>query len=195
MDYLDEMEVFARERKIPVVLRETRQYLENLCEQIQPKKILEIGMAIGYSASCMLKKSNANICCLEISKPNIELAKHNFMELGLTDRVQIIEGDCLTTIQNIKDKFDLIFLDGPKGAYVKMLSFLLPLLNKNGVLVVDNVLFRGMVLDGKSISEPRFEKTVSVMREFLNIVQNDERLVTKTYHIGDGVCEIRFKER
>ncbi len=194
MDYLDEMEVYARARKIPVVLRESREYLEKLCKDTQPKNILEIGMAIGYSGACMLRQCNANLCCLEISKPNIKLAKENFEKLGLISRVEIIEGDCLKTLPTLLGrKFDLIFLDGPKGTYVDMVDMILPLLEKNGVWVSDNVLFRGMVLDGKPISEPRFERTVAKMRDFITKITTNETLNTNIYHIGDGISEVRFK--
>ena len=194
MDYLDEMEQYAREWKIPVVLRDTREYLENICKTLQPKSILEIGMAIGYSGSCMLKQCDANICCLEISKPNIILAKQNFEKLGLQQRVEIIEGDCLKTLPTLLGrKFDLIFLDGPKGSYVDMVDYILPLLSEKGVWISDNVLFRGMVLDGKPITEPRFERTVARMRDFISKINDNPKLETEILHIGDGLSCVRFK--
>lgn len=193
MSYLNEMEQFARANKIPVILPETREYLENLCKQIQPKKILEIGMAIGYSASCMLLSSNANIVECEASLPNIELAKKNFEILGLTDRVSIIEGDCMNTLPTINEQFDLIFLDGPKGKYPEILPLILPRLKSTGVLVCDNVLFRGMVLDGQPLQYPRFERTVIALRNFIEMLQNNSDLETEILHIGDGLAVAKYK--
>ena len=153
MELLDKIEVDARARNIPVILRPTREYIENLIHEIQPKSILEIGMAVGYSASVMLSGSNAQITCLEASKPNIEEAKANFEALGLSDRVNIIEGDCMKTLPKLNEKFDFIFLDGPKGKYLDMIPLIVPLLNRNGVWVSDNVLFRGMVSGKNQITE------------------------------------------
>lgn len=194
MSYLDEMEKSARARKIPVVLPETREFLENLCKKEKPKRILEIGMAIGYSGSCMLLSCDAHLFSMEASTPNILEARENFSRLGLTERVTIIEGDCLDSLPKMAgEKFDLIFLDGPKGKYLEILELVLPLLDEKGVLVCDNVLFRGMVLDGAPISEHRFEHTTEVLRAFIARLMNDERLDTTLYHIGDGLCVTKFK--
>ena len=194
MSYLDEMEKFARENKIPVILDDTREYLENLCKEIKPKRILEIGMAIGYSSSCMLLSSEATIVECEASLPNIELAKQNFEKLGLMDRVSIIVGDCMNTLPTITEQFDLIFLDGPKGKYPEILPLLLPLLKKTGVLVCDNILFRGMVLDGEPLQYPRFERTVIALREFIDMLKNNKDLDTELLRIGDGLTVSRYKQ-
>lgn len=196
MDYLDEMEVFARKNKIPVILKDTRIFLENLCKEIQPKKILEVGMAIGYSGAVMLKSCNAFLTSCEASVPNIKLAKQNFEKLGLSDRVEIVEGDCLKTLTKFNDqKFDLIFLDGPKGFYLEILNLLLPLLKKDGILVADNVLFRGMVQGENPIKKHRFENTVKVLKQFNETILNDERLESKILNIGDGLAIVKFKRR
>ena len=194
MDYLDEMEAFARENKIPVILRDTRAFLENLCKDLRPKRILEVGTAIGYSISCMLRACEAQATCMEASLPNIKLAKQNLEALGLASRVNIVVGDCLKTLPSLNgEKFDLIFLDGPKGKYLEILELLLPLLDKKGVLVADNVLFRGMVEGETEISEPRFVPTVEVLRTFIDTLEHDARFDTTLHHIGDGLCEVRYK--
>ena len=194
MDYLDKMEAFARENNIPVILRDTRAYLENLCRNLRPKCILEVGTAIGYSISFMLRACDANATCMEASVPNIKLARQNLEILGLTPRVNIVVGDCLKTLPGLNgEKFDLIFLDGPKGKYLEILDLLLPLLDNNGVLVADNVLFRGMVEGENPISEPRFVPTIEVLRSFIDKLQRDPRFITTVHHIGDGLCEVRYK--
>lgn len=194
MDYLDEMEQFARANKIPVILQDTRAFLENLCKTEQPQNILEIGMAIGYSGSCMLRSCDAHLTCCEASLPNIALARENFEKLRLANRVSIVTGDCLRTLPTLRGRtFNLIFLDGPKGLYLEILDLLLPLLDKHGVLIADNVLFRGMVEDGQPILEPRFVHTVEVMRQFIDRLQHDKRFITKVHHIGDGLCEVRYR--
>ena len=198
-EYLQQMETFARQNKIPVILPPTREYLCKLVAEKKPNSILEIGMAIGFSASCMLLSCDkAKIVDLEASLPNIELAKKNFKALGLEDRVDIIIGDCMKTLPSLLksgQKFDMIFLDGPKGMYVDMIDMLLPLLNDDGVWVSDNVLFKGMVRGGKPITEHRYINTVNTMRKFLAILENHPHLNTKTLDIGDGLCIDTKKEK
>lgn len=192
---LEEIEKYARANKIPVVLPPTRQFLENLCKQKKPKTILEVGMAIGFSGSVMLKSCDAKLTCFEASLPNIEIAKKNFERQGLTNRVNIVVGDCLKTLPNFKGhKFDLIFLDGPKVFYLEILELLLPLLDKNGTFVADNVLFRGMVNGKTDITENRFKNTVSVLQRFNEKMLNDERFDTQILDIGDGLCVAEYKK-
>ena len=193
-NYLTNIEKFARQNKIPVILDDTKDYLQNLCKELKPKHILEIGMAIGYSASCMLEVCDADILELEASLPNIELARQNFENLGFTDRVKIIVGDCVVELAKLLgQKFDLIFLDGPKGHYPEMLPDILPLLADNGVFVSDNVLFRGMVRDGENISSPRYVHTVKALQKFLELLEKNENLDTKVLHIGDGLAVVKKK--
>ncbi len=195
MDILSEIESNARSRKIPVILPDTRAFLEKLCKELKPKQILEIGMAVGYSASVMLSSCDGKITCLEASVPNINEAKQNFARQNLTNRVNIIEGDCAITLPSLNgQKYDLIFLDGPKGKYVELIPLILPLLSDGGVWVSDNVLFRGMVMDKTKINENRFVHTVEVLSRFVNILQNDKRLDTQVYAIGDGLCVVRKRK-
>ena len=197
LDVLNEMRAFARERKIPVILDDTRAFFENICKDLKPLNILEIGMAIGYSGAVMLLSSptDCTITELEASTPNIALARENYKRLGLLDRVNIIEGDCLDTLDSLKgQKFDLIFLDGPKGKYIEILEKLLPLLHERGMLIADNIGFRGMVEGKNEITEPRFSFTVCVLREFLDIIKNDMRLNSKVYfEIGDGLVIVQWR--
>lgn len=193
-DFLINLEKYAREYKIPVVLPDTREFLCSLVRQNKPRKILEIGMAIGFSGSNMLKSyDGARLYCLEVSKPNIEAAQRNFAAQGLLDRVEIIQGDCMQTLPTLQgQKFDLIFLDGPKTFYLDMIELILPLLDKNGVWVSDNVLFRGMVRDGAPITEPRFERTARLLDEFLLKLEQNIKLNTQILHVGDGLSVVQF---
>lgn len=193
------MEAYARQNKIPVILPDTREYLCNLVEKKQPKTILEIGMAIGFSASCMMfAYPQAKVIDLEASLPNIELARTNFEALGLTDRVEIIVGDCMKELPKLvqqKKQFDMIFLDGPKGKYAEMIPLILPLLREGGVWVSDNVLFRGMVSGGKPIELHKYQHTVDALRQFLDILQHNNTLNTQILDIGDGLCVVTKKEK
>ena len=195
-DILTEMEEYAKQNKIPIILPPTKKFLEELIKEKKPKKILEVGTAIGYSASVMLLSSNATITCFEASKPNIVLAKQNFEKLNLSDRVTIVEGDCLKTLPNFVGQFDFIFLDGPKGFYPQILKLLLPLLKRDGCFVADNVGFRGMVSKNKEITEKRFQKTVIALNQFLDELKNNSDLDTKIYfEIGDGLAVATWRKK
>lgn len=188
------MERFAAERNIPIIVPQTREFLTELCAKHKPSTILEVGTAIGFSASVMLSACDAEITCCEASAPNIAWAKANFNSLGLTDRVTILPGDCLDTLPTlVGQKFDLIFLDGPKGKYPEILELLLPLLAQRGILVADNVLFRGMVKGGAAITYPRFVPTVQALRNFLERLRTDPKLETEVKDIGDGLAIARWK--
>ncbi len=185
------MEQYAKEKHICIVLPETRIFLKELCVKLKPKKILEVGMAIGYSASVMLSSCEAHITCCEASLPNIKLAKQNFERLKLSDRVDIVAGDCLKTLPDLQGQvFDLIFLDGPKGLYPDILKLLLPLLSNTGVLVADNISFRGMV-EGEPITQPRFEKTVQALRRFIQDIQDNKELKLEIKKVGDGLALVQ----
>lgn len=197
-EYLQRMEAYARQNKIPVILPQTREYLCNLVAEKQPKTILEIGMAIGFSASCMMFACpQTKVIDIEASLPNIDLARQNFKALGLTERVQIIEGDCMKELPRLveqKRRFDMIFLDGPKGKYPEMIPYILPLLSEGGTWVSDNVLFKGMVRGGRPITMPKYQHTVVALRKFLDILEKDKTLNTSVLDIGDGLCVVTKKE-
>ncbi len=192
---LSEMENYAKEKRICIVLPETRQFLKDLCKSVNPKTILEVGTAIGYSASLMLLNSNATITCCEASAPNIVLAKQNFEKLGLTNRVNIVYGDCLKTLPTFEGQFDIVFLDGPKGLYPDILPLLLPKLKKGGVFVADNVSFRGMVNGKSKITEPRFEKTTKALQLFLKNLKENKNLETQIFEdLGDGIAVSKWRK-
>lgn len=191
---IHQMERFAAERNIPIIVPQTRKFLTELCAKHKPTTILEVGTAIGFSASVMLSACDAKIVCCEASAPNIAWAKANFKMLGLTDRVNILSGDCLDTLPTLMgQQFDLIFLDGPKGKYPEILELLLPLLAPSGILVADNVLFRGMVQGGAAIPYPRFVPTVQALRNFLEQLRTNPKLETEVKDIGDGLAIARWR--
>lgn len=197
--YLEEMEAYARLNKIPVILPETREYLCSLVKKRKPKTILEIGMAIGFSASCMLLScEQSKVIDVEASLPNIALARKNFEALGLTNRVQIIEGDCMQELPKLVakgEKYDMIFLDGPKGQYHDMINLILPLLKDDGIWVSDNVLFRGMVRGSVPIDLPKHQRTVNVLRSFIQDLESNNSLNTNVLEIGDGLMVVTKKEK
>lgn len=183
---------FAKENFVPIVRIETSKLLVEKIKEIKPTNILEIGTAIGYSGILMLENSSAILTTLEKDEKMKNLALKNFESEGLTSRVNLIFGDAKEFIEKEPDKFDFIFLDGPKSHYLEYLPHLLNMLTPNGLLFCDNVLFQGMV---KSNLEPpkKFRTIVNNLRKFLSEVENNDKLNCELLNLEDGVALITKK--
>lgn len=185
---LSYLEKFARERYIPVMLSDTKDLLYATVKAANPIRILEIGTAIGYSGIVMLSAApNATLNTVELDEATANMAKHNFAEYGLTERVNIFLGDARQTVPQLTGSYDLIFLDGPKGQYETFLPYLTELLTVGGTLICDNVLYKGLV---EHVPENKRHKHITVarnMRAFLDDITTNERYSTTLHRIGDGV--------
>ena len=191
MAQLDKMLSFARENYIPVMLDDTKKLLQQLTTENQPKKILEIGTAIGYSGIVMLTSSpEAQLNTIEMDEKSAEMARQNFIQAGVYDRVNLFVGDAKEIVTQLTGKYDFIFLDGPKGQYDCFLPYLIDVLEMGGLLVCDNVLYKGLV---EHVPEHR-HKHITIARNlnrFLDDLNNDNRLTTRLHRTGDGVTVSR----
>ena len=187
MKIIDEIYSYAKENHVPIVRDKTREYLLKEIEKRKPESILEIGTAIGYSGSLMLKNCKGKLVTLEKNENSYLIAKANFEKLGLTDRVEQILGDAMETLQELVNQgrtFDFIFLDGPKGQYYRYLQIIKKLVRSGSVIFADNVEYFGMV---KSNVYPHRKKTIVVsLQNYLNEVENDPKFETVVYDIDDG---------
>ena len=185
---LTQLEKFARERYIPVMLDDTKELLFETVKAKQPKRILEIGTAIGYSGIVMLSASeSATLNTIELNENSALMARRNFVEFGVIDRVNIFVGDAREIVTMLTGSYDFIFLDGPKGQYEVFFPYLTDLLEVGGTLVCDNVLYKGLV---EHVPEDKRHKHITVarnMRAFLDDVTTNERYSTTLHRIGDGV--------
>ncbi len=195
MDYsnmFDEIENSARERHIPVILDDSKDELLALVAKTKPKRILEIGTAIGYSGSLML--DIAKDCVLdtvELLEDRREEALSNFKKFGVIDRVNSFLGDARELLpQIIKGNiYDLVFIDGPKSKYTEYLNMVLGNIKKGGYVFCDNVLFRGMVASGNK--PPHKYRTIVVsLRNFLKYIANNSDFRTEIKEKGDGIAII-----
>lgn len=186
---LKEMEDFAKENGVPIVQKETGKFLEFMVSMKKPLKILELGTAIGYSSILMYEasKTNPDIVTIERSEEMIKLAKVNFEKFNLQDKIKIKEGDCLEILEDLNEEFDLIFMDAGKGHYNHFLPHCLRLLKEDGIIIADNVLFRGMV-PSQDLVKRRKITIVKRMRTYLEMVSNDENLITSVIPMGDGIA-------
>lgn len=184
-----ELEKFAIENRVPIIQKETAKFLEFMISMKEPNNILELGTAIGYSSIFMSKTLNnkCKITTIERDEKMINLAKENIKSFGLEDNIEIKEGECLEILEKLDDKYDLIFMDAGKGHYNHFLPHCLRLLSDKGVIIADNVLFRGMVASDDLVKRRKIT-IVKRMRTYLDIVSNDKNLITTVIPMGDGIA-------
>lgn len=197
-DTLKTLENFARKNHIPVLLDDSAKFLSEFVKNKQFKNILEIGTAIGYSGSIMLLESpTAHLTTIELKKESYDMATQTFAELGLAPRVTQLLGDAYDFIIDLHDKncaYDLIFLDGPKGQYLKYYPMLLDMLQAGGCLLADNVLLKGMVR-AEGIIPHKKRAMVTKLKQFVQEIETREDLDTTIHEIGDGIAEIYKKNQ
>lgn len=189
-DFMHELEKYALENHVPIIEPESARFLETMCTLKQPKKILEIGCAIGYSAILMANNSdpNSEIMTLEYSPEMVKLARANIEKAGLNNRIKVIEADAKDYVSYIDEDecFDMIFLDGPKAHYYFMLDDCVRLLKKGGLLISDNVLYKGMTADDNHVIRRKIT-IVSRLREFIDTLCKHPQLKSSILPLGDGV--------
>ena len=187
---LQEMEQRARKEYIPVIRPETAAFLRTILTVRKPRRVLEIGTAIGYSALVMLSvlPPEGHITTMELSEERLADAREYIRRAGVSDRITLLQGDAGEILQDLAPAFDFIFLDGPKGQYPLLLPDLLRLLAPEGILVSDNVLQEGTLLESR-YAIPRRERTIHArMREFLYDIKHRNELETAILPVGDGVA-------
>ncbi|MBE6051663.1 MAG: O-methyltransferase [Clostridium sp.] len=189
---LKEIEVFARENGVPIVQKETAKFLEFMVSMKKPLRILELGTAIGFSSILMYEAAGTSpeIVTIERDEKMIELAKVNLERFNLSDKIKIEEGECLEILEKLEEPFDLIFMDAGKGHYNHFLPHCLRLLKEDGIIIADNVLFRGMVATNDLVKRRKIT-IVKRMRTYLDMVSNDEELITSVIPMGDGIAITR----
>ena len=187
---LGELEELAHENGVPVIPHETVVFLQFLLKQKQPKNVLEIGTAIGFSASLMAETlgKDAKITTIDRFPVMIERAKANFTKLGLEDQVTLLEGDAADLLSTLEGPYDFIFMDSAKSKYITFLPDCLRLLSDDGVLMVDDIFQAGTVL--QPIEEiPRKNRSIHRhLNEFLEEVTKSPELTSTLLPLGDGVA-------
>lgn len=192
---MEELKKYAKENMIPIVRDKTAEVLVNLCKKIGPKHILEIGTAIGYSGILMLKSTDADLVTIEKNEQRALEAQTNFEKYGFKDNVDIKIGDAEEEVKKLSEqnrKFDLIFLDGPKGQYFRYYPYLKDMLTGGGTLFADNVDLLGLIENPQVVTHKN-RAMFNNMNKFIDIVKNDKDMITTFYHIDDGFCIIEKK--
>ena len=184
----------AKAYGVPVVKTESHKLLKELINEYKPKHILEIGTAVGYSGIAILEECDGDLVTIEHNKEFIKQAKTNFKLNGFSSRVKILNGDCMVELAKMVSSkkydnyYDFIFLDGPKAQYDAMLDSLILLLKPNGVLLVDNVLFRGYISGDKKAPTRRYKTIIKRLNTFIENCKNHQFLTEfKLIESEDGL--------
>ena len=188
---LEKIKVKALENHIPIIMDDTLEVVGDLLNKIKPKFILEIGTAVGYSAMCFSKyiSEGGYIDTIEREHERVEEAKKNIELLDVADKVNIIEGDAVEILPTINKKYDVVFIDAAKGKYPIFLKEALRLINKNGYIIADNVLYKGYVMSDYNKHKQR--TAVRNLREFIAEITKNPTLETKILEVGDGLAIIK----
>jgi predicted O-methyltransferase YrrM len=186
---LKELEDYALENSVPIIQKEVGKFLELMINIKKPVRILELGTAIGYSAILMqmCSGSRSSITTIERSPEMVGLAKENIKKYGFDSSIQVIEGDCLEVLEKLEDSYDFIFMDAGKGHYNHFFPHCLRLLNKDGIIVADNVLFKGMVASRELLIRRKIT-IVKRMKSYLEMVSCNKDLITSVIPMGDGIA-------
>lgn len=187
--FLDQIEREALETNVPVIRTQTQGLLRFLLAMRRPMSILEVGCAIGFSALLMSEYApeGCRITTIEKYEKRIPVAKENFARAGKTEEITLLEGDAADILKELSGPYDFIFMDAAKGQYIHFLPDTLRLLAPGGLLVSDNVLQDGDILESRFAVERRNRTIHSRMREYLYELTHHEALRTVVLPIGDGV--------
>lgn len=188
-ELLDRIEAEAKASGVPIIRKEMQSLLRFLMISHRPKKILEVGTAVGFSALLMSEYApkDCRITTIEKYEKRIPAARENFVRAGKTDRITLLEGDAAEVLRQLEGNYDLIFMDAAKAQYISYLPEVLRLLPEGGLLVSDNVLQDGDIIESRFAVERRNRTIHARMREYLYTLTHHEELSTVILPLGDGV--------
>lgn len=191
---LNRIKDYANKNNVPIIFPEVEQFIRVLLKISIVKNILEIGSAIGYSSLVMAEStpSNVRITTIEKRKDMYKIAKENINQSKYKDKVKIIEGDARDVIPELEEKYDFIFLDAAKGHYLEFFNDCTKKLNDEGIIVSDNVLYKGMIASDELVIR-RKKTIVKRMRNYLEYISDLDGYITSVLPLGDGVS-ITYKE-
>lgn len=186
---LNQIEAEALADNVPIIRKETQSLLKTLLALKAPKNILEAGAAVGFSAILMATygPDDCHITTMENYDKRIPVAKSNIKRAGLEDRIKLLEGDATAIMEELEESFDMIFIDSAKGQYLAMLPIAVRLLKSGGLLVSDNVLQDGEIIESRYAVTRRNRTIHSRMRDYLYEIKHHPELISSILPVGDGV--------
>jgi len=186
-DLLKEMEDYAEENKIPILAKESVEFIEQLIKISNPKRVLELGTAIAYTTIRIARdlKGKSEIHTIEKSPENIAKAKYFLSKSGILKKVKLLEGEAANIMPQLKKKYDFIFLDADKEDYKKLFDYSMVLLKRGGVIVIDNLLWHGYTASGRV--PQNYKISTRHIRLFNQVFMKQPNLHSAILPIGDGI--------
>lgn len=186
---LDELEKFSIETNVPIIRKEMQTLIKFLLAANKPRSVLEVGTAIGFSAILMAENlpSDSRITTIEKYEKRIPAAKENFEKFKVSDRITLLEGDATEILSTLSGQYDFIFMDAAKGQYINFFPNVMRLLKPGGILLTDNVMQEGDILESKFAVERRNRTIYKRMRDYLYELTHNDELTTVILPVGDGV--------
>ena len=183
----------ALEDHIPIIMDDTLEKIKEILENEKPNRILEIGTAVGYSASQFARYTDkkCKIDTIEIDEERAKEAKENIKKIGFEDRINVIVGNAVDIIPTLNNKYDIVFIDAAKGKYPIFLEESLKLINKDGLILADNILYKGYVMSDYNKHKQR--TAVRHLREYIKEITENDNFETEILEIGDGLSITRIR--
>ena len=193
IDIFNQIKQNALERHIPIIMDDTLDAIAKILEKNKPTRILEIGTAVGYSAICFSKylADGGKIDTIERDEERIIEAHKNIKDMQLENVIHIFEGDAVEILPTLTDKYDMVFIDAAKGKYTFFLKEALRLLNRDGIIFADNILYKGYVMSDYNKHKQR--TAVRNLREYIKEVTENNNLETQILEVGDGLAISKLK--
>jgi predicted O-methyltransferase YrrM len=190
---LEKIKQKALEEHIPIIMDDTLEVIANILAQMEPKKILEIGTAVGYSAICFSSylASNGRIDTIERDSVRVSEARENIKKAEVEDKIQIYEGDAVEILPTLQEQYDVVFIDAAKGKYPFFLQESLRMIKPGGTIIADNVLYKGYVMGNYNKHKQR--TAVRNLREYIAEIIQNPNLETQILEVGDGLAISQLK--
>ena len=191
---LEKIKKRALDEHIPIIMDDTLEVIEKELKKNPPKKMLEIGTAVGYSAICFSEflADKGTIDTIERDEERIEQAKINIVKTEVAEKINILEGDAVEILPILNEKYDAVFIDAAKGKYPFFLNQSLRMLKKGGIIFADNILYKGYVMSDYNKHKQR--TAVRNLREYIKEITENPELETEILEVGDGLAISRLKD-
>ena len=185
---LEKIKQKALEEHIPIIMDDTLEVVDRILKEVQPRRILEIGTAVGYSAMCFSEylQGDGKIDTIERDEERIAEAKVNIKNVGVEDKINIYEGDAVEILPTLNEKYDVVFIDAAKGKYPFFFKEALRMIKPTGVILADNILYKGYVMSDYNKHKQR--TAVRNLREYIKEVTENPNIETEILEVGDGLA-------
>ena len=193
MDLIDSIKQKALDEHVPIIMDDTLEVVDKILTELKPIRILEIGTAVGYSAICFSKylMPGGKIDTIERDAERVAEARVNVENVGVSDKINIYEGDAVEILPTLNEKYDMVFIDAAKGKYPFFLKEALRMIKPNGIILADNILYKGYVMSDYNKHKQR--TAVRNLREYVKEVTENPNIETEILEVGDGLAVSRIK--